>query len=327
MNNIDKERRAIGARLMTALNRLKKVQGMYEACGCRNDVFYPALKAFRENGAFRHVWIPVLSKASQLRKQNLTEDERRYRLLEAFDEALRDWDPKHEITDEELYWLTDVTGRLGIGDMIWDRYLMQSQERDWNAFVANFNEMKRKGAVPEALSVEEYTALLLTIRELDFNRLPYKNPLWLSLGVKTYAEYHKLGFSQVFRMAEWVKTGEVSRVEKALVTAALKAFKRQGKNTRTVVSERLESIEDHDKLSERVGTELDLYGIIDIAHLSPLETVVVEGWRTGELPMPDIRRGYGRAKEFSELKGISPKALHVLEARAMKKLRKVAQMN
>jgi hypothetical protein len=244
-----------------------------------------------------------------------------------FDEALRDWSPKHEITDEELYWLTDVTGRLGIGDMIWDTYLLQSLERDWDAFAANFSEMKRKNVVPESLSAEEYTALLLTIRELDFNRLPYRHPLWQSLGVQTYAEYRKLGLSQVFRMAEWVKTGEVSRVEKALVTAAIQYFRRRGTNTRTAILEKPESIKDPDKLSERVGTKLDLYSIISIAHLSRLEKVAVEGWRTGELPMPRIRRPYGLVKEFTERKGIPPKALYVLEARAMKKLRKVANMN
>jgi hypothetical protein len=43
--------------------------------------------------------------------------------------------------------------------------------------------------------------------------------------------------------------------------------------------------------------------------------------------MPEIRRPYGLVKEFTELKGIPPKALYMLEARAMKKLRKVAQMN
>jgi hypothetical protein len=43
--------------------------------------------------------------------------------------------------------------------------------------------------------------------------------------------------------------------------------------------------------------------------------------------MPGIRRPYGLVKEFTERKGIPPKALYMLEARAMKKLRKVANMN
>jgi len=330
MNTENEERRALIARLMAILCvPLKNILRIYEACDCRNDVFFPFLKARSENGAFRHVWLKVLSEASQLRKQNLTEDERKARLVEVFIEAWRDWaneDPEHEITNEDLYWLTEVTERLGIGDLIWMPLLKQTLGQEYDKYLSNFNKIKREGYVPETMSAEEYAALLLTIRDFKFNRLPNEHPLWQSLGVKTYAEYRKQGLSRVFREAQWAKTGELNRVDKAFITAANKAFIRQGTNTRTAIIERLESIQDTDKLSERVKTKLDLHGIISMAHLSPQETVVVEGWQTGELSLPPTRRGYGRAKEFAELKGIPPKALYVLEARAMKKLKKVANM-
>jgi len=75
MNTENEERRALIARLVAILCvPLKNIIAIYEACDCRNDVFSPFLKASSENGAFEHVWIEVLSKTYQLRKQNLTED-------------------------------------------------------------------------------------------------------------------------------------------------------------------------------------------------------------------------------------------------------------
>ncbi|MBA7697836.1 hypothetical protein ES703_106508 [subsurface metagenome] len=330
MNTEDEERRVLIARLVAILCMpLKNCLRIYEACDCRNDVLFPFLKARSENGAFRHVWLKVFSETGQLRKQNLVEDKLKARLVEVFITAWRDWankDPEHEITEEDLYWLTEVTEHLGISDLVWMPLLKQTLGQEYDKYLANFNKIKQEGYVPETISAEEYGALLLTIRDFKFNRLPYEHPLWQSLGVKTYAEYRKQGLSRVFREAQWAKTGELNRVYKAFITAATRASKRQGTNTRTTIIERLESIEDTDKLSERVMTKLDLRGIISMAHLSPQEAVVVEGWRTGELSLSNIRRGYGRAKEFAELKGIPPKALYVLEARAMKKLKEMVNM-
>ncbi len=330
MNTENEERRALIARLIAILCMpLKNFLRIYEACDCRNDIFLPFLKARSENGAFRHVWLKVLSKSRQLRKQNLTEDDLKARLVEVFFVAWRDWankDPEHEITDEDLYWLTEVTECLGIGDLIWMPLLKQTLGEEPDKYLSNFNEIKREGYVPETMSAEEYAALLLTIRDFKFNRLPYEHPLWRSLGVKTYAEYRKQGLSRVFKEAQWAKTGELNRVDKSFITAANKASKRQGTNTRTSIIERLESIEDADNLSVRQDTRFDLQRIISIARLSPQEAVVVEGWKTEELSMTPTRQGYGQAKEFAESKGIPPKALYVLKTRALEKLQKVANM-
>ena len=330
MNTENEEHRALIARLTTILCvPIKNILRIYEACDCRNDVFFSFLKARSENRAFRHVWLKVLSEAGQLRKQNLAEDKLKARLVGVFIKAWRDWankDPEHEITEEDLFWLTEVTELLGIGDLIWMPLLKQTLGQEYDKYLSNFNKIKREGYVPETMSAEEYAKLLLTIRDFKFNRLPYEHPLWQSLGVKTYAEYRKQGLPRVFREAQWAKTGELNRVYKAFITAANKASKRRGTNTRTYPTERMESIEDPDNFSERVGTTLDLHGIISMAHLSPQEAVVVEGLRTGELSTTPTRQDYGRAKEFAELKGIRPKALYVLKARAMKKLKEMANM-
>ena len=162
MNTENEERRALIARLIAILCvPLKNVLRIYEACDCRNDVFFPFLKARSENGAFRYVWLKVLSKSRQLRKQNLTEDNLKTRLVEVFIKAWRDWaneDPEHEITEEDLYWLTEVTGLLGIGDLIWMPLLKQTLGQEYDKYLANFNEIKREGYVPETVSAEEYAS-------------------------------------------------------------------------------------------------------------------------------------------------------------------------
>ena len=331
MNTEDEERRALIARLVAILCApIKTFLMLYKAFDYPPpDLFFAFFKASSERGAFRYVWVEVLSKSGQLRKQDLTEDDLKASLVEVFIEAWRDWanrEPEGEITDEDLYWLTDVTERLGIADLIWMPLLKRTLEEEYDEYLASFNERKRQGAVPRTMSAEEYAALSLTIRDFKCSQLPYQHPLWQALGVKTHAEYRKQGLLQAFREAQLAKTGGLNIVHEAFIAAANKAFERQGTNTRTPTIERLESLEDTDRLSERVGTTLDLHGIVSMARLSLQETVVVEGWQTGELSQPGIRRGYGRVKEFAQFKGIPPKAVYVLEARAMEKLNKVANM-
>ena len=327
MKTEDEERGALIARLVAILCvPLKNIIAIYEACDCRNDVFFPFLKASSENRAFEHVWVEVLSKVYDLRKQNFAEDDLKARYVELFIEALRDWenkDPDHIKTDEDLYWLADLTSRLNISELIWMPLLKHRLHTDHDGF----KEDTGKYTKLTGNSTEEFAALLLELNcSTKGIQLPNRHPVWKNLGVNTSREHRELGLSQVFKEAQWAKTGELNGAKKAFITAANKASKRRGTNTRTYPTERMESIEDPDNFSERVGTTLDLHGIISMAHLSPQEAVVVEGLRTGELSTTPTRQDYGRAKEFAELKGIRPKALYVLKARAMKKLKEMANM-
>ena len=327
MNIENEERKALIARLIAILCvPLKNILRIYEACDCQNDVFFPFLKASSENGAFEHVWIEILSKLHDLKMQNLEEYNSKTRRVQMFLEALGDWeneDPDHIKTDEDLYWLSDLTSRLNISELIWLPLLKHRLHTDYDGF----REDASKYTKLTGNSAEEFATLLLELNcSTEDVQLPHTSKVWSHLGVNSSRERRELGLSQIFKEAQKAKTGELNEANKAFITAANKASKRRGTNTRTNIIENLESIEDSDKFSERVGTALDLHGIISIAHLSPQEKVIAEGWRTGELPLSSTRRDYGRAKEFTELNGIPPKALYVLEARAMKKLKKVANM-
>jgi hypothetical protein len=131
---------------------------------------------------------------------------------------------------------------------------------------------------------------------------------------------------QTFKMAKLAEIEGLNKFERALLTAHMKASRRRGKNTRTTIRKGPEPLEDPERFKERVEAKVDLVNILRGAHLSKLEKMVVEGWLTHELPVPGPRRSYGKAKEFAESKGIPPKALYVLESRAMKKLKEVANM-
>ncbi|MFC1951809.1 hypothetical protein ACFLYI_02055 [Chloroflexota bacterium] len=284
------------------------------------------LKASCENGAFEHVWIEVLSKLYDLRERNFEEYDSKTRRLEIFIETFRDWnnkEPDYRITKEDLYWLADLTSRLNISELVWAPILKHKLQTDYDGFKENVSEFKKI----TGNSSEEFATLLLELYSNNKGlQLPHGHDVWLSLGVNNSREHRELGLSQIFKEAQWAKTGELNGAEKAFVVAAYKASKRRGTNTRTGIIKRLESIEDTDTFSERVGTTLDLHGIISLAHLSPQEAVIVESWRTGELSMMSTRQDYGRAKKFAESKGIPPKALYVLKVRAMKKLQKVVNM-
>ncbi len=330
MNTENEIRRALIARLVAILCKpLQNILMIYRACDSNDGIFLDFLTASSKDRAFRHVWIKVLSKSRSLRELNLTEEDRKARLVEAFVGALRDWmnkEPENELSDEDLYWLTDVTERLGISDLIWIPILKQIMGHDYDKYLARFKEIKQEGYIPETMSAEGYAVLLLTIRDFNLNRLPTNHSLWKLFGVKTYTEYRKQGLSRVFREAQYAKTGKLSVVYKALVTAVNKASDSRGTNTRTTTIEGIGPIKDPYDLSGGVGNASDLHGIIRTARLSRQEKIVVKGWETGELAIPPTRRGYGRVKEFAELRGIPSKAVYVLEARAMKKLQKVVEM-
>ena len=66
MNTENEERRALIARLVATLCvPLKNFLRIYEACDCRNDVFFSFLKTRSENGAFRYVWLKVFSETTE----------------------------------------------------------------------------------------------------------------------------------------------------------------------------------------------------------------------------------------------------------------------
>ena len=233
--------------------------------------FFPFLKARSENGAFRHVWLKVFSEASQLRKHNLTEDERKPRLVEAFIEAWRDWankDQEHEITDEDRYWLTDVTNRLDISDLIWLPLLNHRFHTDYDGFKEDTSELKKQ----TDNSTEELAALLLTLySSIKTLHLPPGHPVWLSLGVKNSGEYRALGLSQTFKEAQWAKAGELNRAGKAFITAAKSTFYRQGVSDKLVYKDNIlgkvmPDLNDDDCLSQFAS----LAGI-DLSDFAPKE--------------------------------------------------------
>jgi hypothetical protein len=307
MDSDNTEYRALAAKLIAVLCvPLNNFIRTYEVFGYNDDVFFPWLRAYHGNEIFRHIWIPLLSKARQVRIQNLPEDEHETKLIEAFVEVCCNFkkkNPDHTVTDEDLYWLADATHRLGIGNLIWPSLRNSRLHSDYEGFKKDTIEFVK---ITNS-STEEFAALLLDAYG-DFKdlRLPPGHPVWKSLGVNDLGEYRNRGLAQAFKEAQWAKTGKLNEYAKQLIKTARNEFTHRGWSERAYYAgEHIEEVPEEDTVKFHISDEKRLFSFCELSGIDANTLSDSDSKRILEL-----LRAFDEGFDFASKKGVSMKAYY-----------------
>lgn len=276
MNTENEERRALIVKFVAGLNMLLDKAATYEvykSCGGQVDATCAFIEIWNNSKhPLSHAW-GLFVEDKKLRDERLTEEERKARLVEAFIENWRNWmneNPNHVVTHEDLTWWCDVTGRLGIGEHIWQQVLIHRLNTDYDGWLEHIKGLKAKNAIPYDLQPKEYAALILSLYELiEFGCLPPGHPVWVSLGVNNYGEFKAI--NPILDTVILANTKHFNRIMRAFLTTAKRAYQRQGKSDKLayvseytgiepVTEDKIEYLSDDDRLSqfcELNGIEMD----------------------------------------------------------------------
>lgn len=210
-------------------------------------------------------------------------------------------------------------------------FAKRSLEKDWAGYCRRVEELKKRNALPEDISPEELGALIFAPPDGNVSQeLTPNQPVWRVQGAKNSRELRKLTIGQ--RIALWEEMSHDGRLD-SLLRVFVKALSRAYKNNKKLpIASEKALLKDADRRAKDSLTlqELNqnLQTIAESAHLSPQESLVVFGWLSDELPVPEKkrkRRG-GEIKDFAQKHHIPPKNIHQIERRALDKL-KSAEVN
>jgi len=124
-------------------------------------------------------------------------------------------------------------------------------------------------------------------------------------------------------MAKLIQSGEIRRVIKAAIFIQHRAFQINGGASEDNIpfNDQSERFSVADVVNE-LDVNYSLYEVIATSKLSPMETIIVNGWKDGEIPLPGEKARYGQVKSFCTDSNIPHKDFYIVAKRAMTKLLK-----
>jgi len=233
------------------------------------------------------------------------------------------WKDRKPLGKEEFFWWLSLMMITNSPESIRLRNIKVQVEADWEGFCEKVEQEKQDGVLPSDMTPEEFLAVIFDFPEMTTRP---GHPYLQALGFKSTEEWLKRGgIHHLVHSASLIRSGEIRRVTKAVFFGLRRAFQNKGSAPEDSIS--------FDVYSEKVSVadvigELDmkysLNQIISASELSPMETLIVDGWRHREIPLPGEKARYGQVKSFCAENNIPHKDFYVVSSRAMTKLEQKA---
>lgn len=230
------------------------------------------------------------------------------------------WTGRKPVCNEEFFWWLSLLMIANFPKSILLMNITAMIETNLDGFFKGLEQGKQDGGLPSNMTPEEVLAAIYDPPKMIIRP---GNPYLQSLGVKSTQEWLERGtINHLVRMAELIRTGQIQRVIKAVFWSSHRAFQIQGRAPEGSLS--------FDEYSEKfsvadiiagLDTEYTLDQFISATKLSPMETLIVNGWRYGELPLPGRKAKYGQVKSFCAGNNIPYKDLYIIRDRAIAKLK------